>query len=352
MGRLRITQRFPSYLLGAVLVLTSMNAGAQQNAHSLPAESARQVDIESDVAKIRDQLTEVRRDQLNYQIERDLLKETYSSNLQTLNLVLALILGAFAALGYLGLRNLGGLRTEFQADLDKFRTAKSELEQQLRVLVQAQTQATSQVEQLRKENEDQDRRLKGLEVREKATDLMSRSNFALALDYLNVGLQVTPNDSVMISHRFRCLLKLGRVTEAIAAGESILEAQPGDRTPILDLAELYLMAARFEDYERLIATYRDVFTQRSPWMFWYFELLRLLMVKDVPAMKTHLAKLQASASPDKAGKLLDWGFKEVRAMAAGWSDLAAKGLFLLGVEFLAGEIDGKVFAERLGELGR
>src|SRR5437764_14025284 len=59
--------------------------------------------------RLADAVTEVRRDQLNYQIERDLLKETYGSNLQTINLVLTIVLGAFAVIGYLGVRSIGTL---------------------------------------------------------------------------------------------------------------------------------------------------------------------------------------------------------------------------------------------------
>ena len=55
---------------------------------------------------LEDQFKEIRRDELNYQIEKDLLKETYSSNLQTLNLVLTIVLGLFSIIGFLGIRDI------------------------------------------------------------------------------------------------------------------------------------------------------------------------------------------------------------------------------------------------------
>jgi len=45
-----------------------------------------------EVQKLKDSVSEIRRDQLNYKIEKDLLKETFSSNYQTINIVLAIIL--------------------------------------------------------------------------------------------------------------------------------------------------------------------------------------------------------------------------------------------------------------------
>jgi hypothetical protein len=39
-----------------------------------------------------------------------LLRETYSSNYQTVNVVLALILGVFSIIGILGIRDIGQIR--------------------------------------------------------------------------------------------------------------------------------------------------------------------------------------------------------------------------------------------------
>ncbi|MEK6744629.1 MAG: hypothetical protein AABZ15_13530 [Nitrospirota bacterium] len=47
---------------------------------------------ESDFYKIKDDIQEIRRDQLNYKIEKDLLKETYSTNYQTINFMISLAL--------------------------------------------------------------------------------------------------------------------------------------------------------------------------------------------------------------------------------------------------------------------
>jgi len=46
------------------------------------------------------QIQEIRRDQLNYKIEKDILKEVYSSNIATINLVITLILAVFGIIGF------------------------------------------------------------------------------------------------------------------------------------------------------------------------------------------------------------------------------------------------------------
>jgi len=57
---------------------------------------------DSSLRRVEDQLAEVRRDQLNYRLEKDLLKEAYSSNLQIINGVLVFFLGVISLIGFFG----------------------------------------------------------------------------------------------------------------------------------------------------------------------------------------------------------------------------------------------------------
>ena len=58
-------------------------------------------------------------DRINYRIEKDLLKEAYSSNLQTINMVITFVLGVFAFLGYLGIRDISTIKKEYLLELSK-----------------------------------------------------------------------------------------------------------------------------------------------------------------------------------------------------------------------------------------
>ena len=66
-------------LIFLMLVCLLLNAEAKDN----PQEQKILV-LESKLRMNTESLDAVRRDQLNYKIEKDLLKETYSSNLQTI----------------------------------------------------------------------------------------------------------------------------------------------------------------------------------------------------------------------------------------------------------------------------
>ena len=101
---------WPAILVFGLAIFAKENIAAQQSPTSpAPSTSNSQADEQRELNRLNDALAEVRRDQLNYKIERDLLKNAYTSSFQTINLVLTMILGAFAVLGYLGLRGLGTL---------------------------------------------------------------------------------------------------------------------------------------------------------------------------------------------------------------------------------------------------
>jgi len=227
-----------------------------------PADNSE--DVQKELSRINNDLQEIRRDQLNYKIERDLLKETYTTSLQTINVVLAIILGAFAILGYLGLRSLGALRGFFQRELEQFRAAKFDLDAQLKTLGREQSEAKAQVDKLKTQNEEQDKRLRAFEIREKAQAQMSGGYFGPALDYLGVGLELLPNDPIMMRQKAQCLSGLGRLSEAISALETVVQKTPNDTPPIVDLAEFYALNGQFDDHDRLVGRHRDVVERRSP----------------------------------------------------------------------------------------
>ena len=342
-GELRhTTSRFAAALL-LLLISFSIHDGALSQTvpsqSSGPGAPSLAPESERELRRLNEVVLEVRRDQLNYRIERDLLKETYSSNIQTINSVLAIILGAFTILGYLGLRSLGSLRSDFQRDLEQFRTARSQLDEQVKALERDQELSNTQVKQLKAENREQNKRLRSLEVREKAGALIAQDQYSLALEYLGIGLEMTPDDVVMLRQRAQCLTYLDRMTEAITANEAVLKVKPDDRGAITDLAEFYLLSQRFRQHDAIVETHRDVLEARSPVFLWYLEALKLLMKGQGEKLPAHLSTLLATVPHDKTNKIRGWRFAEVRTALARRDDLVNKELFLRVLDFLEGKVE-------------
>lgn len=72
----------------------------------------------SELNKLKNEITEIRRDQLNYKIEKELMKEIYQSNFKTINILITSVLGLFGFLGFFGLRDISSLQKKYQDELD------------------------------------------------------------------------------------------------------------------------------------------------------------------------------------------------------------------------------------------
>ena len=291
----------------------------------------------------------MRRDQLNYQIEKNLLKETYSSNFQTINIVLTIVLSAFSILGYLGLKNVGSLREAFDKELQEYRGMKKELELDLKNLKAEQTLAKTQVEKLAAKNEEQDRRLKALEIQEKVISLMKEGQHNLALDYLKVGLILTP-DNVML-HKFQadCLGIVGRFTDAIESYICILKLDPQMSPAILNLAELYALTGPSDELDLHMKTHQGILERRAKFsLMWYLTAINLFMKGDLKSLIAHVPKLLEKVPAGKNAPLLGkWRDEEVLRVLSDRAALPGAQLMLSIVSFFKGEIDKAVLEAAL-----
>jgi tetratricopeptide (TPR) repeat protein len=321
----------------------------QAKAHAQRAEVPATVSArDAELRILSEQVAEVRRDQLNYRIEKDLLREAYSSSFQTVQLVLTLILAAFTVLGYLGLRNISALRASFQAELEGFSKAKAAVDEHLKNIDEAQRRTATEMAKLAGENAEQDRRLRGLEMREKASKLVADGNHALALEYIIVGLQASPEDKALLAMKANCLSKVGRLTEAIVIHQQLLEASPDDHSVIVNLLEAYLLAERFDEHEALSTTRRDVIAARPPVFAWYLSTLRALMQKNNESLRSLLGKLKGLVSAD-VGKKMNWEFMDARVALASRKDLPGRILFLAALNVLEGKMSVDTLAEAMSK---
>src|SRR6185436_8138681 len=95
---------------------------------AIPDDQTDSIQVQNRLRTLENDIREVRRDQLNYQIERDLLKDTFSSNYQTVNIILAIVLGLFTVIGFLGIRDIGTIRKDFLIELDKLGDLRKDFE--------------------------------------------------------------------------------------------------------------------------------------------------------------------------------------------------------------------------------
>ena len=221
------------------------------NAEEEQSEAVKDLyeNLQTRMGMLERQLEEVRRDQLNYEIERDLLKETFSSNLQTVNVVVTIILATFAILGFLGVRSIGHTRQEFRDELHQVRELRSRSESRLSEIESHQKLAQSRLDEVAELNTEQDQRLKLLEIQERAAALQSAGEYARALEYIAIGLGSDSDNEALLELKRRSLGSLKRTVEWASVLEHLLTLDPKNGSAGPDLCEFHLLQGHRDQYE-------------------------------------------------------------------------------------------------------
>ena len=300
------------------------------------AKLSRSVEVLSNEVK------EIRRDQLNYKIEKDLLKEAYSSNLGSINLVITLILGTFtvvfSVIGFLGLRSIEAVRREFKEELEKLRGVRAVFEEKLPEIDKKLEVADKGLAEINQVNKEQDKRLQLLEIQERSISLHRQGDYRRALEYIALGLEISSDDPILNNTKSLCLMRLGDLMEASVAIEKVLEKEPENYPNISNLVEMYFVTGRREMALGLIESKRDGLVGfRGDYILWYFEALNLFILDDVVGLKK-LLRNQPSPSPvDLGERIRGWEFSEVSPFLEAMRGNSSHSLMCVLISFLEGK---------------
>jgi tetratricopeptide (TPR) repeat protein len=318
--------------------------------HPLLAQGKDTTNIREHLAKVDETIRELRRDQLNYQIERDLLKEAFSSNYQTVNVVLAIVLGVFSFIGFLGIRDIGSIRKEYTTELEKLNNLQKDFEIKITQYESEQTKAKENYLSIMRTNDEQNRRIKILELQEKVASLLKSRNFQRALEYITIALEMDPTNIWMYIEKGWSLLKLGDLGGSITAYSKASELDPSNILVIENLIELYLLTNRFADYKEIYTKNKATIKSKAgDALCTYFEALESYLQQDVPKLKKNISDYLSTLTPDKQ-KISPWDFNDVLNALKPKPDNSLGAFLLLLIEVIRGGIDRDGALKKLNEI--
>lgn len=289
--------------------------------------------------KLEDQLAEVRRDQLNYQIEKSLLKETFSSNTQTLTIILSIILGVFTILGFFGLRDLGSVKKDFLDELQKLRELSKQFESKANELSRTQRSVEENYKQLYEKSEDQNKRIKALELCEKVAAIMQAGDYQWALENLAVALSLDPSNVRLLSQKALCLWRLDNLSGALSAYQQALSSDPHDEFALTSCLELSLLLKDFSGYTELLEKNKSFVESRyEGGLMHYFQVLQFFQKGDVEKMRSSISNFLTSAKDEKIKRLGSWDYSDLRKHLTKQPKTSERELLLLFIEVLNGSV--------------
>jgi tetratricopeptide (TPR) repeat protein len=299
-------------------------------------DSLRIVETNYKLDQLEEQLQQVKTNQLNYKIEKDLLKETYSNNYSRIQTIITIVLGLLTVLGFLGINSITKTKKEYENELKEFKDLKAQLEKDYDKLKEKQESFDKQIIEINSLNQEQDKRLKVLDVKEKANGFISRGNYLQALEYITIGLELEPKDNTLRHLKALAYFRMSEYEEAIKINQSVLEDDPKNSSSLLDLAELLLITKRDDEFVTLRESYKTelVLNYDNPKSV-YLEALHLYNANKPKEIKKITTKLIESLEENERKRFTNWEFEDIRRTFKDVSEERTKCLNYL-INFLNG----------------
>jgi hypothetical protein len=317
----------------AIIVLFSVNIVFAQNNF---------VDLD-DFNSLKHEVKIIQRDQLNYSIEKELLKETFSTNYQTINIILALILGVFTIVGLLGVRSINTIKKDYQSELRKLKILRDQSEKKINSAMHEQEKLSVEYTEIHKTNEEQEKKIKVLEFLEKSSSYIQNHNIQSALGYLNVANEMDDCNISVLRQRGCCFEQLKNYGLAIQDFEKILLIDASDNLAKSDLLELYLITEQPNIYDKKYDDFSIAFSdyENSMLLKQYFEVYREYISKK--NVKNLITAYGLKMADDPAKRKIEWSFLEVQEYLKKKTQDNNTILFSLYIKLLSGAIDKITF---------
>lgn len=337
-------------LLIIVIMLGSVNVYAFSENISNNELFSEIKELKESVLVNENHVKEVRRDQINYEIEKNLLKETYSSIIQAINIVIMIVLGVFTVIGFFGVKSIDAIRSDFRKELDELKRLKLNYEMKFEEISKDSESAKEEFKIIKDTNENQNRRLQLLEIQEKAGSFIQSKNYNRALDFIDTGLIMESNDPLLLQQKAHCFTKLGLFENAAKAWDLLIDVGPDKVIYACNLVEMLLFSKNIELYQEKIKEWADHIEARHPgWLLWYFELVKIYLSSDVDVMKAHVRNKLNADDEIVEPRIFGWEYEEANIAFRKDPDSDKKKILIGVIQLLIGTVSQKELYEMVSK---
>jgi hypothetical protein len=256
---------FKRILFFLILLFSLTSAASETNKDktkaALPTISKEQK-LELRVYSLEHKLQMLAQGQLNYKIEKNLLKETYSNNYQLFNVIITIVLGIIGVIGFSGIRSINTTKKEYIEELAELKLTKSTFDNQIIEFNREKEEIDSSLKIISEENKHQNEQIKFLELKSKISPLIEADNLILALDFANAALLIYPTDTYVLQKKSLILIRLGKTEESCDVLKYCFENTPEDKVTMFNLVESLYFAGKIEDAKKIVSNHKKLFNEK------------------------------------------------------------------------------------------
>lgn len=287
--------------------------------------------------------------QLNYKIEKDQLKETYSNNYEKINLVITLILGVMGILGYMGLKDISTIKKEYEKELSDLKQIQSQFNLKSQELDSDKKKFDEELKSIIKENEEQSKKIKFIELKDKVRTLLKDNSLTPALEFANAALNISGTDADLLNQKGQILCRLNQINDAVQTFMFARKSNPNDNTTILNTAECLYFAKDIEGAKKIVSEHKGLFeSKENGRLLELFNLLELFFNGESNKL-LEIAKSYVNINNLKSsGKIISsWDLNEVQFFIHYQPENELKKIIQNIVWYWDGQITGETLLTRL-----
>lgn len=340
----QVTPGLPPPQAGAV---TSADAIKQMNA--ITAKTGPKV-IDARFSQLEAEIRSLQSNQVNYKVEKDLLKEFYSENISTTNRFISAILAIVTVLAFFGLRDLSSLKNEYQKELREVSKLKGELEADIKNINKDHVSSKERFDELVKSHQSAMNRVKVLELTRELEEASENKKYRKGCKLADEILALDPTNWNVLIEKAHFCARTCRLADAMAA---LLEAfkidQEAAERHAIDLMEYQLLSGRNDQALETKNKYGlDNELKGKGGLAIYFDALRCFNDNNLAGLKKLIDSTQAineaKLKPD------DWNFEDAVVNAENWPDGPAKKAVCALIAYVRKPTpDGKQTLKKIGD---
>jgi tetratricopeptide (TPR) repeat protein len=296
------------FLIQVFLTLAITSVGNATNFDSIAVKN-----LEVKMEQMDNQIREIRRDELNYRIEKDLLKETYSNNYERISLIITIILGIIGVLGYLGIKDINSIKKEYTTELAKLKQLQIDISSKFTEFQTSKEKYDTEIRDVLKTNDEQNKKIKVLELKDKIHNLIKDELYGSALEFCIVALELAPNDVIVLYSKALVHTRLRNYKESIATLLRILEIDKDNQSATLDLTEVYLMSKQDKEYSEMLSKYSTLLKEKlNGKLLELFTIVKMYQNKEHDKLKElSIANIDITDLTSKQKRIEGWQLKDL-----------------------------------------
>jgi tetratricopeptide (TPR) repeat protein len=303
----------------------------------------------SKIRELERQVKQIDTNQLNYKIEKDLLKETYSNNYERISLIITIVLGIMGVLGYLGLKDISTIKKEYEKELIDLRQIQGQFNLKLLELDTDKKKFEEELKSIIKENEDQSRKIKFLELKDKVRILLKDNSLTPALEFANAALNIIQEDNELLNLKGSILCRLNQLKEAVEIFNLALKLNPTDSPTILNTAECLYFSKDINGAKKLIDDHKILFENKENGrlleLFNIFELYfdgKKESLLDIAKSYVDFNNLRMSEK-----RMSGWNLEDALYVIHNQPESELKNITQNIIRYWNGQINGRILLEKL-----